>query len=50
MMPDSLRFAQPMFLWILLVALPAVAGLFYWSWRVKQKLTRQFIHARLLPI
>jgi Ca-activated chloride channel family protein len=38
-----------MFLWILLVALPAVAGLFYWSWRVKQKLTRQFIHARLLP-
>jgi Ca-activated chloride channel family protein len=42
------RFAEPLFLWILLAALPASAGLFYWSWRVKQKLIRQFIRARLL--
>jgi Ca-activated chloride channel homolog len=41
------RFAQPQFLWVLLAALPATAGLFYWSWRVKQKLIRQFIQARL---
>jgi Ca-activated chloride channel family protein len=43
-----MRFAEPQFLWILLVALPAAAALFYWSWRVKQKLIRQFIQARLL--
>jgi Ca-activated chloride channel family protein len=42
------RFAEPRFLWILLVAMPAVAGLFCWSWRVKQKLIRQFIRSRLL--
>jgi Ca-activated chloride channel family protein len=46
-MPD-IRFAQPQFLWFLLVAMPAVAGLFYWSWRVKQKLIRQFVGSRLL--
>jgi Ca-activated chloride channel family protein len=28
--------------------MPAVAGLFYWSWRVKQKLIRQFVRSRLL--
>ncbi len=28
--------------------MPAVAGLFYWSWRVKQKLIRQFVQSRLL--
>ena len=43
-----MRFAQPQFLWILLFAVPAVAGLFYWSWRVKQKLIRQFVGSRLL--
>jgi Ca-activated chloride channel family protein len=43
-----MRFAQPQFLWILLLAMPAVAGLFYWSWRVKQKLIRQFVRSRLL--
>src|SRR5665213_1688499 len=43
-----MRFAQPHFLWVLLAVLPAVAVLFAWSWRVKQKLMRQFIHARLL--
>lgn len=48
MIKDGIKFAQPQFLWILLVALPAVAALFWWSWRVKQKLMRQFICARLL--
>jgi Ca-activated chloride channel family protein len=31
----------------MLIAVPAVAGLFFWSWRVKQKLMRQFVTARL---
>jgi Ca-activated chloride channel family protein len=43
-----MRFAQPGFLWALLVVLPAVVGLLYWSWRVKQNLIRQFIRDRLL--
>ena len=43
------HFARPEFLWILLLALPLAAGLFYWSWRVKQKLVQQFVQARLLP-
>lgn len=43
-----MRFAEPFFLWVLLVALPAAGALFYWSWRVKQKLIRQFIRSRLL--
>jgi len=42
------KFAQPLFLWVLLAALPAAAGLFYWSWHVKQKLMQQFIRSRLL--
>jgi Ca-activated chloride channel family protein len=43
-----MKFAQPQFLWVLLLALPLVTGFFYWSWRVKQKLIRQFVQARLL--
>ena len=44
-----MRFAQPQVLWILLVAVPALIGFFArWSWRVKQKLILQFVHARLL--
>ncbi len=31
------------------VAIPALLGLFYWSWRVKQKLISQFVGSRLLP-
>jgi Ca-activated chloride channel family protein len=45
----AVRFADPRFLWLLLIALPALAGLFYWSWRVKQTLIRLFISSRLLP-
>lgn len=41
-------FAQPLFLWLTPLAVAGAAALFYWSWRVKQKLTRQFIGARLL--
>jgi Ca-activated chloride channel homolog len=42
-------FAQPQVLWVLLAVLPALIGFLCWSWRVKQKLTRQFVRARLLP-
>ena len=42
-------FARPEFLWLLLLALPLMAGFFFWSWRVKQKLIRRFVQARLLP-
>ncbi len=41
------HFAKPEFLWILLLALPLAAAAFYWSWRVKQRLIRQFVQARL---
>jgi Ca-activated chloride channel homolog len=43
-----MRFAQPQVLWVLLVIVPALIGFLYWSWRVKQKLILQFVHARLL--
>lgn len=43
-----MRFGQSIYLWVLLAAVPAVTGLLWWSWRVKQKLIRQFIRARLL--
>jgi Ca-activated chloride channel family protein len=42
-------FAHPQVLWVLLAVLPALIGFLGWSWRVKQKLTRQFVRARLLP-
>jgi len=44
----AFEIARPEFLWILLLALPLAAGGFYWSWRVKQKLIRQFVQARLI--
>jgi Ca-activated chloride channel family protein len=43
----SFEIARPEFLWMLLLVLPLAAGAFYWSWRVKQKLIRQFVQARL---
>ena len=42
------HFAQPQYLWLLLLAVPALVAFFWWSWRVKQKLVRQFISPRLL--
>jgi Ca-activated chloride channel homolog len=43
-----MNFAQPQFLWMLLLALPLLAVFFFWSWRVKQKLIAQFVQSRLL--
>jgi Ca-activated chloride channel family protein len=43
----TFEFARPEYLWILLLILPLAAAAFYWSWRVKQKLIRQFVQARL---
>jgi Ca-activated chloride channel family protein len=42
------RFAQPYFLWVMLLAIPALAGFFFWTWRIKQKLISQFVQSRLL--
>lgn len=44
-----MRFDVPEALWILAIAVPALAAFFYWSWSVKQKLILQFVRARLLP-
>ncbi len=44
-----MRFAHPHLLWLLLVFPPALAAFFWWSWRKRQELARQFIQARLLP-
>jgi Ca-activated chloride channel family protein len=44
-----MKFAQPQFLWMLLLALPLLAAFFFWSWRVKQKLIARFVQSRLLP-
>ncbi len=47
MKDGTFEFARPEYLWILLLILPLAAAAFYWSWRVKQKLIRQFVQARL---
>ncbi len=44
-----MKLAQPQVLWVLLAVVPALIGFLCWSWRVKQKLARQFVRARLLP-
>ena len=44
-----MSFADPRYLWLLPVVLPAMAAFFWWSGRVRQRLMSQFIHARLLP-
>ena len=41
-------FAQPYFLWVMLLAIPALVGFFFWTWRVKQRLISQFVQSRLL--
>lgn len=45
-----MRFANPMFLWMLLVVVPLVSLFMIWSWRVKQKMIARFVQARLLAI
>ncbi len=44
-----MRFAHPHLLWLLLVFPPALIAFFWWSWRKRQELAKQFIQARLLP-
>jgi Ca-activated chloride channel homolog len=44
----NFHFAQPQLFWMALVAVPLLGGFFYWSWRVKQKLVKQFVQPRLL--
>ena len=44
-----MRFAEPHFLWLLLVFPPGLLLFFWWSWRQRQQLMQQFIQARLLP-
>jgi len=44
-----MRFANPHLLWLLLVFPPALVAFFWWSWRKRQELAKQFIQARLLP-
>ena len=44
-----MHFAHRQILWLLLVAVPALVGFFWWSWRQRQKLATLFIQARLLP-
>src|SRR5665213_943300 len=43
-----MRHEHPQVLWLAAVAIPALVGLLFWSWRVKQKLILQFVHARLV--
>jgi Ca-activated chloride channel family protein len=43
-----MRFEHSNLLWLLLVVPPVLAGFFWWSSRVRQKLLAQFIQARLL--
>ncbi len=46
---NTMRFAQPHFLWLLLVFPPGLALFYWWSWRQRQALMQRFIQARLLP-
>lgn len=43
-----MRFAQPHFLWLLLVFPPGLVLFYWWAWRQRQQLMQQFIQARLL--
>jgi Ca-activated chloride channel family protein len=45
-----MRFEHPQILWLLLVSPAALAALFWFATRQKQKLLAQFISARLLPV
>jgi len=45
-----MRFEHPQILWLLLVLPAALAALFWFANRQKQKLLAQFISARLLPV
>jgi hypothetical protein len=44
-----MTFAHYHILWLLVMVPPALVVFFWWSGRVRQRLMRQFIQARLLP-
>jgi Ca-activated chloride channel family protein len=44
-----MSFDQPLYLWLLLPALAALGGFFFWAWREKRRLIALFVSARLLP-
>jgi len=43
-----MRFANPWFLWLLVVAVPLLTIFMIWAWKTKQKMIRQFVQSRLL--
>ena len=44
-----MKLEHPQVLWLAAVVIPALVGFLFWSWRAKQKLILQFVHARLAP-
>ena len=44
-----MSFDAPLYLWLLLPALAALGGFFFWAWREKRRLIALFVSARLLP-
>lgn len=45
-----MRFARPDILWAMLIIMPLLTAFLWWTWRERQALITQFIHARLLPV
>ncbi|MBM3823760.1 MAG: VWA domain-containing protein [Verrucomicrobia bacterium] len=43
-----MTFAHPHILWLMAIAVPAVALFLIWAWRTRQALMRQFVQSRLL--
>lgn len=43
-----MRFEYPFLLWFLLLFIPGLVTFFWWSWRRKQQLIKQFVAVRLL--
>ncbi len=43
-----MHFAAPVFLMLLAVMVPVLAGFLIWSWRLKQRAVAQFVRSRLL--
>ena len=43
-----MQFTHPWIAWLVLPITAALAGFFWWAWRVKRRLMTQFVHARLL--